>query len=260
MKKKLDDLSTSLPSPLPSPTFDAPSPEPDTDFDLPEANFYTPSMSMNGFSSYMNSGLPLPFDINDFNRESPTDAVENERVKVQSIEVIGSRSEEASSAPLNDFYKSLIPNDPFTPVSNTNTFSYGSNNNFGNLPPPPPPPVGVYGNSGPSSAAQPNYSGYNPPPPPPPPNNFNADYRPYAQPNLMAPPPMPPTHDSNDEYDPYDFPWNTSQVSFELFFILETKFMDDPSFFFSRRTPMCLIPLRLQCRLRTMSGKVTTVT
>lgn len=36
MKRKLDDLCTTLPSPVPSPDINAPSPEPDNDFELPD--------------------------------------------------------------------------------------------------------------------------------------------------------------------------------------------------------------------------------
>lgn len=36
MKRKLDELCESLPSPIPSPDINAPSPEPDGDFDLPD--------------------------------------------------------------------------------------------------------------------------------------------------------------------------------------------------------------------------------
>lgn len=36
MKRKLDELCESLPSPIPSPDINAPSPEPDADFDLPD--------------------------------------------------------------------------------------------------------------------------------------------------------------------------------------------------------------------------------
>lgn len=36
MKRKLDELCETLPSPIPSPDINAPSPEPDADFDLPD--------------------------------------------------------------------------------------------------------------------------------------------------------------------------------------------------------------------------------
>lgn len=36
MKRKLDELCTTLPSPVPSPDINAPSPEPDADFELPD--------------------------------------------------------------------------------------------------------------------------------------------------------------------------------------------------------------------------------
>jgi hypothetical protein len=39
MKKKLDELVVTLPSPMPSPDINAPSPEPDNDFELPDAQF-----------------------------------------------------------------------------------------------------------------------------------------------------------------------------------------------------------------------------
>lgn len=38
MKKKLEELQTTLPSPIPSPDINAPSPEPDNDFVLPSGN------------------------------------------------------------------------------------------------------------------------------------------------------------------------------------------------------------------------------
>lgn len=36
MKKKLEELQETLPSPIPSPDINAPSPEPDNDFILPD--------------------------------------------------------------------------------------------------------------------------------------------------------------------------------------------------------------------------------
>ena len=39
MKKKLDDLCTKLPSPIPSPDINAPSPEPDNEYDLDNTMF-----------------------------------------------------------------------------------------------------------------------------------------------------------------------------------------------------------------------------
>lgn len=189
MRKKLDELQTTLPSPVQSPTFDAPSPSPDEkDFDLPDDNFY----NMNGFSSYVDSGVPLPFDINDFTRESPP--LSDSRVNVQSIQVIGTRNEESTGAPLNDFYKSLIPADPFS-QPNSNSFTYRSNHNYG-MPPPTLPMSYHHGN--------PTMNTYVPPPPPSPAQNVGF--------SAMGPPMPTPS----DEYDPWtDMPWN-SQVSFYL--------------------------------------------
>ncbi|XP_055546292.1 uncharacterized protein LOC129730760 isoform X2 [Wyeomyia smithii] len=68
MKKKLDELTTTLPSPIPSPDINAPSPEPDMDLQLPDdQSFFNVNGMMN---SYMDGNLP--FDINDFRRDSPT--------------------------------------------------------------------------------------------------------------------------------------------------------------------------------------------
>lgn len=201
MKKKLDELSSSLPSPIPSPDINAPSPEPDNDFDLPgEQNFYN---SMNGFTSYMNSSLP--FDISDFRKASS----KPDGHPIQSIQVIQSRAEEGA-APINDFYKSLIPSqsDPFPPNSNAPTFGYGSKNFSG--PPPPPMPVG-YGKAL-QNMQQNNFA----PPPPPPPNMGYTPAEMHSYGNLpMMAPPMPPALDrSTEEYDPWnELPWNASQVN-----------------------------------------------
>ena len=201
MRKKLDELTNALPSPIPSPDINAPSPEPDNDFVLPgEQNFYN---SMNGFSSYVNSSLP--FDISDFrNTSSRPDGQ-----PIQSIQVIQSRAEEGA-APISDFYKSLIPSqlDAFPPNPSGPTFGYGSKNFNG--PPPPPMPV-LYGKTMQQSMQQNSFA---PPPPPPPNMGYNPAEQMYG--NLpMMPPPMPPALDrSTDEYDPWnELPWNASQVN-----------------------------------------------
>lgn len=93
-----------MPSPIPSPDINAPSPEPSDDFDLPSnVNFY--NSSINGtFGSFLNDG-PLPFDVNEFYRESPPPVEHN-----QSIQVIQSQEQQQqSTAPLNDFYSSIMP-------------------------------------------------------------------------------------------------------------------------------------------------------
>ncbi|XP_053691520.1 uncharacterized protein LOC128740036 isoform X2 [Sabethes cyaneus] len=105
MKKKLDELTTTLPSPIPSPDINAPSPEPDMDLQLPDdQSFFNVNGMMN---SYMDGNLP--FDINDFRRDSPTTNA------VQSIQVINSRKEESEG--VNDFLKTFFPdsnNQPFS--------------------------------------------------------------------------------------------------------------------------------------------------
>ena len=68
MKKKLDELTVSLPSPIPSPDINAPSPVPsDGDNILPNEDSYFPMIQHQG--SYMGGG-PLSFDINDFGRSN----------------------------------------------------------------------------------------------------------------------------------------------------------------------------------------------
>lgn len=120
MKKKLDELTTTLPSPIPSPDINAPSPEPDMDLQLPDEQSY---FNMNGMmnSSYMDGNLP--FDISDFRRESSSStgktlngSVPNEGFNdlvfftVQPIQVINSRKEESEG--VNDFLKSFFPDTP----------------------------------------------------------------------------------------------------------------------------------------------------
>ncbi|XP_035775257.1 uncharacterized protein LOC118457633 isoform X2 [Anopheles albimanus] len=71
MKKRLDEVATTLPSPIPSPDINAPSPGPsDVDIVLPDEQSY---FQMHHHSrSYMDGGS-LPFDLNDFNRsDSPS--------------------------------------------------------------------------------------------------------------------------------------------------------------------------------------------
>ncbi|XP_058451522.1 uncharacterized protein LOC131430503 isoform X2 [Malaya genurostris] len=110
MKKKLDELTTTLPSPIPSPDINAPSPEPDMDLQLPDDQSF---FNVNGMmSSYMDGNLP--FDINDFRRDSPTANIVISPT-VQSIQVINSRKEESEG--VNDFLKAFFPdasNQPFS--------------------------------------------------------------------------------------------------------------------------------------------------
>ncbi|BFF96308.1 uncharacterized protein DMAD_13535 [Drosophila madeirensis] len=115
VKRKLDETIPTLQSPIPSPDINAPSPERDADLQLPDET--TPPLGinvfsggLNGFSSYLDSGK-LPFDINDFKRDS--------KDLGSAIEVIGSRSDDEAYAPSANFYKP-------EPIS-----SYSSSNNSG---------------------------------------------------------------------------------------------------------------------------------
>ena len=146
IQSELNQKATNLPSPIPSPDINAPSPEPDdNDFNLPsEINFYNPNGT---FGSFLSDG-PLPFDVNEFYRESPP-LPSNSQIPVLQAQ----ESQQSTGAPLHDFYNSLIPSklDTYNPVmsfadpykqpplpavepSNNSTPSYVCS-----IPPPPPP-------------------------------------------------------------------------------------------------------------------------
>ncbi|XP_030384006.1 regulation of nuclear pre-mRNA domain-containing protein 2 [Scaptodrosophila lebanonensis] len=104
VKRKLDEIIPTLSSPIPSPDINAPSPERDADLQLPDDNSAPLSINIfntniNGFSGYLDGGQ-LPFDINDFKRESKLGNGSS-----QPIEVIGSRSDDESYTPSANFYK-----------------------------------------------------------------------------------------------------------------------------------------------------------
>ncbi|XP_059615681.1 regulation of nuclear pre-mRNA domain-containing protein 2 [Phlebotomus argentipes] len=111
MKKKLEELTPSLPSPIPSPDINAPSPEPDVEFEFPGsgANY------SNGFMSYMDGGA-LPFDINDFHRDSHSSQMRSDhRASGQQIQVIdsrGSSQSEAADFSVNNIFKNIINDTP----------------------------------------------------------------------------------------------------------------------------------------------------
>ncbi|XP_055916445.1 uncharacterized protein LOC129949186 isoform X2 [Eupeodes corollae] len=122
VKKKLDEITPNLPSPIPSPDINAPSPEPDSDINLPDEQ--SPSMNIfksafNGYTSYLDG--KLPFDINDFKRGDSPKGSSNLSAS-QPIEVIASRSD---SDVLNDsfsgpgFYKP----EPIGPMNSINPYS-----------------------------------------------------------------------------------------------------------------------------------------
>jgi hypothetical protein len=145
---------SNLPSPIPSPDINAPSPEPDNDdFDLPsDVNFY----NANGtFGSFLSDG-PLPFDVNEFYRDSPPLVEHN-----QSIQVIQSQEQQQlPTAPLNDFYSSIMPQkmEAYNPALGYND-SYRQQSKQPPLPltapamnfictaPPPPPPISQNNNN-----------------------------------------------------------------------------------------------------------------
>ncbi|KAJ6648837.1 Regulation of nuclear pre-mRNA domain-containing protein 2, partial [Pseudolycoriella hygida] len=248
MKRKLDELCTKLPSPIPSPDINAPSPEPDNDFDLLELSHNFLNKTNNGFLGFADSGN-LPFNISDFKAESPkTDA--------QPIQVIGSSSiaKDLTDFNIDEFFKSIMPESyspnppqPVPPVSNDYNLPamYGEGPRYTspqqNMPFRPPPPQGGY-----RPPPMPPTNPYNSSPARPPPNshygaqpnqNFNPSFNstmsnyshpprpryPLNQSNFnnhmpLAPPPVPPVFDGNlsDEYNPeswdLDMSWNNSQA------------------------------------------------
>lgn len=102
IQTEINTKASGLPSPIPSPDINAPSPEPDNDFDLPtEMNFYN---SNGTFGSFLNDG-PLPFDLNEFYRESPPPLDHQ-------IPVLQSQDHHVTSAPINDFYNPSMPQNP----------------------------------------------------------------------------------------------------------------------------------------------------
>jgi hypothetical protein len=165
-----------LPSPIPSPDINAPSPEPD-DFDLPnDNNFY--NSNMNGtYGSFLNTDGNLPFDLNEFYRESPPPP-QNDKHLIQVIQT------QEPSAPLSDFYNSMLPskiesynpatayNDSYLPISQPP------------LPSVPPPIANQY------SQPNPNFICTAPPPPPP------AASKPLLDTSI--------SHNSNEEYSAWN--------------------------------------------------------
>ncbi|XP_033248981.1 uncharacterized protein LOC108163359 isoform X2 [Drosophila miranda] len=126
VKRKLDETIPTLQSPIPSPDINAPSPERDADLQLPDETSPPLGMNMfsgglNGFSSYLDSGK-LPFDINDFKRDS--------KDLGSAIEVIGSRSDDEAYAPSANFYKP----EPLSSYSNNNSSGSGGGGNNSSIP------------------------------------------------------------------------------------------------------------------------------
>jgi hypothetical protein len=249
MKKKLDELVVTLPSPMPSPDINAPSPEPDNDFELPDSQFvratvfvdevkglmiffvypqtYFNTTSNSGFMSYMGGG-ELPFDINDFRRDSPPRHNEGSGNSAQPIQVINSSNDYA----LTEFFKTLIPDtyiSPETTANLTSSINYlaQQQQQQQQMPPhsqasqpynvpqtnysPITTPAQNYGVGGPPllPKGMANF-GYNP--------NMNTGYGGHQPPpSLLPPPPIPPINlDNTEEYDPAWVEmgnWSSSQES-----------------------------------------------
>lgn len=237
VKKKLDEITPNLPSPIPSPDINAPSPEPDADIQLPgdqspiSMTFF--KNNLNGYASYMDGNLP--FDINDFKRD------ENAKSSSQPIEVIGSRSDDESFNSSTEYYKpesisaysgnenmsipglSSMPL-PAVPAGGYTSLARSSHQYGDILPPPPNPPMFGSTNSLANSIHHNMNAGYTPHNP----RTYNTDNsynpnvynrRPVGGPSiqpLMPPPPMPPsvgsiestegTNDFNSTWD-MDMSW-----------------------------------------------------
>lgn len=199
MKKKLDDLTTTLPSPIPSPDINAPSPGPETDFDLPADGNFPAAFSSNGFMGYLDGSLP--FDPMDFNRKTPSPTVKSIQVINSNTPTIESFGNQSSS--INDFFKSLIP-DAYDPGANNLSFNeYSMNSSSGSytgvpapssapLPSYAPITMSNYGMTG-------NSSGFNRV------NNYTGQ---------VPPPPMPPQMESSPSpgYNNWEPTWNPRQV------------------------------------------------
>lgn len=105
IQTEINTKASSLPSPIPSPDINAPSPEPDNDFVLPtEMNLYN---SNGTFGSFLNEGS-LPFDLNEFYRESPPPVDQNQIPVLQSQE----QQQHTKGAPIAEFYNPLMPPNP----------------------------------------------------------------------------------------------------------------------------------------------------
>lgn len=198
LKKKLDELTTSLPSPIPSPPANAPSPGPETDFDLPMQQFT--GFSSNGFFSYMEGGAALPFDPIDFNRKTPSP-------HVNPIQVINSNTPDGVSGNnnLNEFFKTLVPDqyDPGASINlSFNDYSMTSNTSFSGVPPPAPPYAPItMSNYGMSAGNAPGFVR----------NNYTGQGAGAGA--SVPPPPLPPLVDgSSQNFNNWEPSWN-AQVS-----------------------------------------------
>lgn len=148
---------------------------------------------MNGFGSFLSNDAPLPFDLNEFYRESPPPVDQN------SIQVIHSQEQQQSTAPLNDFYNSLIP---------SKLEAYNPEMSFGSYQPTQPPL--------PSVPPMNNYANNSSTPymiaPPPPPASYNPAQMDFStQINTGIPLPPPSMDATTDDY-PWNNNWNAAPV------------------------------------------------
>lgn len=140
---------------------------------------------MNGFGSFLNNDAPLPFDVNEFYRESPPPVDQN------SIQVIHSQEQQQSTAPLNDFYNSLIP---------SKLEAYNPEMSYSYQPPLPSGPPGM-------SSYTNNQSASYLIAPPPPPASYNPSQIDYS-PGIPLPPPS-----MNNSVDDYSWnSWNSTPI------------------------------------------------
>lgn len=203
MKKKLDELTTTLPSPIPSPDINAPSPPPDADLELPDDNSF--AQFLNGSSGSF-IGSALPFNLSDFIDEEPRNP----------IQVISSRGEndedEDDDSHLHSSYKSSnLPPQPVPPVATGSNLLFGQSNSNNNS-----------NNSVFSSTSHHNQSAYSP-------SNYGTPYS--SNTSLTAPlqpPPMPPHLGESEEYTPSSS-WNSHTNSWSTG--MANKTPSSPSFF-----------------------------
>lgn len=142
---------------------------------------------MNGFGSFLSNDAPLPFDLNEFYRESPPSVDQN------SIQVIHSQEQQQSEAPLNDFYNSLIP---------SKLEAYNPELSFGNYQQSQPPlPSGPPMNNFNPNNSSASYMVA----PPPPPASYNPSQIDFSSPINPGIPLPPPSMDSSGN----DYSWNS---------------------------------------------------
>lgn len=166
MKKKLDELTTTLPSPMPSPDINAPSPPPDADLELPDENSFSSFFNGSAASSFLGSGQ-LPFNIQDFEEEEQRNP----------IQVINSRGEEDNHN--SDYKPTPLPPLPVPPVSST-LFGHhmpfsNSNLNQAAVYTPSTPSYGTSYSAGSSQGLPPTLV-----PPPIPPPHIQEEYTPSS--------------------------------------------------------------------------------